>query len=126
MSSFSFACGNACVKSIFFPFRLCIAVSVFTFIVVLHCTTGAKYSVQSMPWICILMLMQRRTFYLFKDLAGSFLHRYVYMLSRYLVLGGKFFFVLIRRFLFPRVLQFMVFVLQLICLRRPIFSFVHV
>jgi hypothetical protein len=42
MSSLSFACGHDCVKSICFPFRLCIAASLFTVQIVLHCTTAAK------------------------------------------------------------------------------------
>jgi hypothetical protein len=36
MSSLSFACGKACVKSICSPFRLCMEASVFTMRIVLH------------------------------------------------------------------------------------------
>jgi hypothetical protein len=45
MSSLSFACGIAYVKSICFPFRLCITESVSAMRIVLHSTTGAKDSV---------------------------------------------------------------------------------
>jgi hypothetical protein len=40
MSSLSFACGKACVKSSCLPFRLCIAASVFIIRIVLNCTRG--------------------------------------------------------------------------------------
>jgi hypothetical protein len=45
MSSLSFDCGKACVKSICFPVRLCMAARVFTIHIVLHWNTGANDSV---------------------------------------------------------------------------------
>jgi hypothetical protein len=42
MSSFHFACGKACVNSMFLPSWLCIAMSVFNMRNVLHFSKGAK------------------------------------------------------------------------------------
>jgi hypothetical protein len=89
MSSFSFACGKACVKLICFPFRLCIAVSVFTMSIVISWTTGTNDYVQSMPCICLLPFTHSRALYFFKDPSGRHFHLYVQMRAKYLVLAGS-------------------------------------
>jgi hypothetical protein len=89
MSSLSFAYGKACVKSICFPFRLCMAASVFTMRIVLHWTTGANDYASSMPCVCLLPFTHSRALYFLRDPYGQCLRLYVHMRSRYLVLGGR-------------------------------------
>jgi hypothetical protein len=89
MSSLSFACGKACVKSIWFPFRLCIAASVSTMHIVVHWTTGVNDSVYSMPCICLLPFTHSRALYFFKDPSGRRFHLHVQMRSKYLVLSSS-------------------------------------